>query len=276
MSFHDWLVEKLREPEVISAILAIDDTFGQISELPYCPTGEKSIPSEEYYSEPNYQNFIHILISSCYFALKNEELGCGSEVRKKNKYLDYLIDGEGRCIRKSIEEVISFNRRHSFFSGSAFHRAIMEMRKTEKVFISGPMHSSNFYLEDILNYYLKYLLMCTSGSIADNHTSANLFFPKPITREFKQPIVDGLAYQLAYLFKDWHGAKKALAWGDLDGFEMGILQKGGNSHPALIASLINAFLELDTNVTKEHIQTRLKELRKLDASIGMWPNFIDD
>lgn len=276
MRFHDWLIEKLKSPEVASTIQEIDDTFGQISELPYSPEGGRSHPSEEYYSEPNYQNFIHILVSSCYYALRNQKHG-GKEARKENKLLRYLIDGEGRSIRKSIKEIIDFNKRHRHFSGFAFHRAIMEMKEKEKLSIVGPLHSSSFYLEDILNYYLKHISMHAIGSPSDHYSSANLTFPKPISREFKQPTVDGLAYQLAYLFKDWDGEKRALAIDDYsDNPELPILQKGGNSHPALITGLINAFLELDSKVTKDHIQTRLKELKKLDASIFMWPNLLDE
>jgi len=269
MRFHDWLIDKLKSSKVVSTILEIDDTFGQISVLPYSLDGGRSRPSEEYYSEPNYQNFVHILVSSCYYASINQKSG-ERENRAEKKLLSYLIDGEGRNIRKSINEIIDFNKKHRHFSGHAFFGAITEMREKEKLSIVGPLHSSSFYLEDILNYYLKYISAYSSNLSSGKYESANLFFPKPITREFKQPIVDGLAYQLAYLFKDWHGKKRALSSDDADDPEAFILQKGGNSHPALIAGLINAFLEPDSEVTKDHIQARLKELRKLGASIYIW------
>jgi len=151
MKFHDWLIDKLKSSEVVSTILEIDDNFGQKSKLPYSLNGGRSRPSDEYYSEPNYQNFVHILVSSCYYASINQK-SCGETHRTENKLLRYLIEGEGRSIRKSINEIIVFNKKHRHFSGFAFHRAIMEMREKEKLSIVGPSHSSSFYLEDILNY----------------------------------------------------------------------------------------------------------------------------
>ena len=277
--FDVWIEEKINQKPVTDTLLLIDDTFGRISNIPYIKNGKSIQPSRRYINDiPNYENFIHLLVSEMFYAFERNEKDY-SHIKSRQQYFADDIDGQGRSIEKSIAEIRGFINRNHPIVGKAFMHTAQKLKFEHEITItsrgeniSSTKYSIADYISLISNSHhaIDKILLCFLEELKiiknELHTSyliEGIFFPKKLKRMLANPHMDILFFRLAMLIKDWKLEGKYIS--SQISANKPIYLPSGNSFPKIIASLANSFLSLSTQVDSTEVSERLKELKKMEA-----------